>query len=212
MMHVLKYKLQLWENENCFLPTQQILPADCPEVTPSCSQQQSPELMVFLKKRLTIRTKVLNNVHYDLAHEAYAKGLISKGVLRTVTDSRNNLTGDARTDLFLDELESSIRTDPTALTQFLSVLGESDAAYYAILIRNISEFCPWFQCLIYRIGVEEAGSRLVGHYLILYQWQYYYIHVLLLVKADQREHMPLVLDDVQRMYYITAAIYFVVTQ
>lgn len=115
----------------------------------SCKQQsseltfsspQSPELTVFLGKRLSVRTKILNTVRYDLAHEAFAKGLISKGVLRIVTDPLNNLTGDARTDLFLDELESSIRTDPTALMQFLNVLNESDAAYYATLIRTISEF------------------------------------------------------------------------
>ena len=95
---------------------------------------------MFLEKRVTIRTGIMSTVQHDLAHEAFAKGLISKGVHRTVTDSRNNWTVDARTDAFLEELESKIRLDCTALKIFVDVLMESDAAYYDALIRTIRNY------------------------------------------------------------------------
>ena len=69
----------------------QCLPA---ELTTS-SQQQSPELTVFLAKRCIIRTGIFSTIQSDLGHEAYAKGLIPKAVHRTVTDALSRLTPDA---------------------------------------------------------------------------------------------------------------------
>ena len=56
-----------------------------------------------------------------------------------MTDPLNLLTADQRTDIFLNELESSIRNDASVLTVFVEVLRQSDAAYYATIIRIISE-------------------------------------------------------------------------
>lgn len=83
----------------------------------------------------------MNTVQHDLAHQAYAKGLISKVMHRTVADARNHLTVDERTDLFMEELESKIRIEATALVKFVDVLRESDSVYYAILIQLISKLC-----------------------------------------------------------------------
>lgn len=86
-----------------------------------------------------ICTGISSTVQHDIAHEAYAKGLISKVVHRTISDPLNRLTKDERTDIFMEELESKITNDPTALIQFVNVLKESDASYYKDLIRNISK-------------------------------------------------------------------------
>ena len=99
-------------------------------------QQQSPELAVFTKHIPTIRMGILHGVQHDIAHEAYAQGLISKAVHRTVTGALNRLTPDERTDLFMEELESRIRIDTTVLTKFVDLLKSS---CYEALVRSISE-------------------------------------------------------------------------
>ena len=94
---------------------------------------------MFLEQRPVIRRGILSSVQYTIAPGAYARGLISEGVHRTMTDPLNLLTADQRTDIFLNELESSIRNDASVLTAFVEVLMQSDAAYYATIIRIISE-------------------------------------------------------------------------
>ena len=127
---------------------QQGLPAECPEGMTSCSQQRSPELMVFLEKQSDIHRLVSSTVQHNLAYRAFAKGLISETNKTTITDPLNRLTANERTNLFINELEARIKTDPTALTKFLNMLRESDAAYFSTLIRTISEFCPWLNVYI----------------------------------------------------------------
>ena len=108
-------------------------------ISPVTQQEQSPELTVFMKKLPIIRTGILHSVQHDIAHEAYAQGLISKAVHRTVTGALNRLTADERTDLFMDELESRIRLDSTVLTKFVDLLQRSDSTCYGALVGNISE-------------------------------------------------------------------------
>lgn len=104
--------------------------------TSSC--RQSPRLSVFQSNYATIRTRISNSVQHELVHEAYAKGLVSKEVHRTVSSASNRLTLDERTDIFMDELESKIISDPAAMEQFVEMLKGSDASYYNDIIRNIS--------------------------------------------------------------------------
>ena len=97
-----------------------------------------PSFLVFLEKCPIIRTGILNSVH-GIAPGAYARGLISDVVHRTVTDACNHLTVDERTDIFLNELESRIKIDASVLATFVDVLRQSDPVYHATLIRTISE-------------------------------------------------------------------------
>ena len=101
--------------------------------------QHSLELMVFVDNRPTIRTGILSSVQHDIAHEAFARHLISKEVHRTVTDPSNRWTADERTDKFMEDLESGIRNDGMVLIKFIDMLRELDAAYYAPLIKTISK-------------------------------------------------------------------------
>ena len=100
---------------------------------------QPPELTVFVEKRFDIRRGILSSVQHGIASRTYARGLISEGVHRTVTDPLNAFTADQRTDIFLNELESRIRNDPRVLRTFIEVLRHSDAVHYAALIRTISK-------------------------------------------------------------------------
>ena len=94
---------------------------------------------MFLDNRVHIRTGILNTVQHQLANEASTMGLISKGVHRIVTDTRNHLTTDDRANLFMEEIETQIRLDSMALTKFVDLLRKSDAAYYGAVIRIISK-------------------------------------------------------------------------
>ena len=96
----------------------------------------APSLAVFLENRSTIRTGILNSVQHGIAGRAYSRGLISTAVYRTVTDSSSTLTASQRTHIFLNEVESSINNNSSALAIFVEVLIESDAAYHATLIRS----------------------------------------------------------------------------
>ena len=107
--------------------------------SPVAQQQQSPELAVFTQHLPTIRTGILHGVQHDIAHKAYAQGLISKAVHRHVTGALNRLTPDERTDIFMDELETRIGIDAVVLTEFVDILKSSDPAYYGALVRKISE-------------------------------------------------------------------------
>ena len=108
-------------------------------LSPVAQQKQSPELAVFTQHLPTIRTGILHGVQHDIAHKAYAQGLISKAVHRNVTGALNRLTPDERTDIFMDELETRIGIDAIVLTKFVDILRSSDPAYYGALVRKISE-------------------------------------------------------------------------
>ena len=101
--------------------------------------EHSLELMVFVDNRPTIRTGILSSVQHDIAHEAFARHLISKEVHRTVTDPSNRWTADERTDKFMEDLESGIRNDGKVLIKFIDMLRQLDAVYYAHLIETISK-------------------------------------------------------------------------
>ena len=100
-------------------------------------QLQSPELVVFQENRLSLHTGIINNIR-DITRLAFARGLIPDGVSRNITDTQSHAE---KTDLLLRELESRIRNNRRALTQFVDLLRESDAACYAIHITAISMFC-----------------------------------------------------------------------
>ena len=109
-------------------------------ISPVTQQRQSPELTVFTQHLPAIRRGILHSVQHDIAHEAYAQGLIiSKEVHRNVTGALNRLTPDERTDIFMDELETRIGIDAVVLTEFVDILKSSDPAYYGALVRKISE-------------------------------------------------------------------------
>lgn len=102
-------------------------------------QRKSPELEVFRDKYSNICNLISSNIRFGLASMALAKGLISQTTERTISDPFNHLTANARATTFMNELESSIEADPAALEKFINMLSESDAAYYAVLIKNISK-------------------------------------------------------------------------
>ena len=108
-------------------------------ISPVTQQRQSPELTVFTQHLPSICTGILHGVQHDIAHKAYAQGLISKEVHRTVTGALNRLTPDERTNFFLYELMTRIKIDAVVLTEFVDILKSSDPAYYGALIRKISE-------------------------------------------------------------------------
>ena len=99
-------------------------------------QQQSHELAVFLKMRPSIRTGILPNIR-NIAHIAFAQGLIPKDIQRAITDGQ--MSDDERTDRFLEGLEPKIRLDGTCLMKFVEVLRQSDPDYHDTLIKNISK-------------------------------------------------------------------------
>ena len=103
-------------------------------------QHKSPELEVFQEKYPDIYNLISSNIRFGLVNMALAKGLISQTSERTISDPFDHLTANARTTVFMNELKSSIEADPSALEKFIDLLSESDAAYYAMLIKNISEF------------------------------------------------------------------------
>ena len=107
-------------------------------ISPLTQQRQSPELTVFTQHLPAIRRGILHSVQHDIAHEAYAQGLISKEVHRNVTGALNRLTPDERTDIFMDELETRIGIDAVVLTKFVDILKSSES-YYEALVRKISE-------------------------------------------------------------------------
>ena len=126
-------------------------------ISPVTQQRQSPELTVFTQHLPSIRTGILHGVQHDIAHKAYAQGLISKAVHRIVTGALNRLTPDERTDIFMDELETRIGIDAIVLTEFVDIL-KSSGSYYEALVRKISES----SCVIYRCSTHTLSLKLIA--------------------------------------------------
>ena len=91
---------------------------------------------MFLKMRTSIRTGILPNIR-NIAHIAFARGLIPKDTQRAITGGQ--MSDDVRTDRFLEGLEPKIRLDGTCLMKFVEVLRQSDPAYHDTLIKDISK-------------------------------------------------------------------------
>ena len=96
---------------------------------------------MFRENLPIIRIGVLSNVQHGLAATAYAQGLISERVHRTVTDALSRLTADERTDIFLNELKLQIHNDTNfaVLPKFVDMLKQADPLHYTSIIRAISK-------------------------------------------------------------------------
>ena len=98
----------------------------------------SPELTAFLDCISTIRTGIYSTVQHDIATKAFARFLIPNEVHKDVTGS-NRWSTNERLNAFMTGLEQSIKSNPSVLEKFVDILRESDAGFYAGLIRTISE-------------------------------------------------------------------------
>ena len=93
--------------------------------------------------------------------------LIPDEVHKEVTDN-NRWCINERLNSFMTGLEQSIKLDPSVLEKFVAILRESDAAFYAVLIRTISEptlpevltTVIWFYFVLYLISYAAVSTKI----------------------------------------------------